>query len=219
MVRARPGDEPACRPLPWARAQARRPRCLADAEPHCAHRSLSCLLQGRSGHDAAQLSLHAAGDRSRARGERGPYHPRSRRARQGHRREQGGRPAARRHYLRRRGEQRPALRATGCNGAAGRRTCGARGRGAGCDLLHLGLDRAGQRRDPQLLLARLHVRERCRGLRADPGRYHAAGLVLLASRWVLLLDGGARRRRAGGRGQVLRPCRARAAIACYRARR
>ena len=69
LARAGPGQT-ACGQSARSRAAQGRPRRLADAQPR-ARRPLPRLPEGGPGGDAAQLPLHAAGDRSRARGERG----------------------------------------------------------------------------------------------------------------------------------------------------
>ena len=76
-----------------ARARARRPARVADAEPGRPRRPLPRLLQGGADRDAAQLPLHRPRDRPRARGERRPGAARPRRAGRGRRRERARRRA------------------------------------------------------------------------------------------------------------------------------
>ena len=72
LERARPGRLGSRRRLPGDGPRAGRPDRLADAEPGRPVGPLPGLLPGRGDRDAAQLPLHRARDRPRARGERGP---------------------------------------------------------------------------------------------------------------------------------------------------
>ena len=78
LARARAGFRPPGTPLRRHGPQARRPGCLADAQPQRAAGALSRLPQGAARDHAAQLPLHGAGDRPRARHDRsrGPAGPR-----------------------------------------------------------------------------------------------------------------------------------------------
>jgi hypothetical protein len=161
LARAGPRKRPAGRQHAGVGRPPRRSGRFAHAQPQCPDHPLPRLLQGGVRGHAAQLPLHAAGDRSCARGQRGHDPAGARRARPGSGHEQARAPAAAGHdRLRRRAPPRPQLRGAdpapaapaGDPAAVLVRFCS--------HLLHLGQHRQAQGRHPQLRDRRLNVRER-----------------------------------------------------------